>query len=881
MNAARISHTSTRLPNGKVLITDRNASAELYDPDARTFTPTGAMSEARLNATATLLKDGKVLIAGGGAHFTGTPLATAEIFDPDTGSFSPIAGTLQSARSLHTATLLPDGKVLIAGGFGTGGAIGAAELFDPNTRTFSAIPDMLYARYGHSATLLKDGKVLIAGGINNNNILGVMEIFDPSSSSQPFRLPLGGGVMANDRAEHTATLLPNGKVLITGGSNETSLLNTAEIYNPVGESSGLLVSRLGNSKANHTATLLPDGKVLLTGGQTDSAFNNTAELFDFTTNTFTTTGSMIDGRAWHTATLLVNGKVLVAGGLGVDSNNSSIYLSSAELFCPDSGVVSPAIVPAGTLFLPRTGHTATPLLDGMVLIAGGKNSFGQFIEQAELFNPATGDYIPISSLLPRTRANHTATRLPDGRVLFIGGMNDQFPAGLSAADVFDPQTNTFSTVGLTAFPRLGHTATLRDDGTVLIIGGDGRNEASVELFENGQFFWSANLQTKRKNHTATLLGGSVLIAGGSDSTKQAEVFDLITWQSNFTNTMDSKRSFHTATLLPNGNVLIAGGWNQDESFLGTAEIYHPAAQIFTRTDDMNEARSSHVATPLPNGKVLMVGGCGNCDAPDEDEQDRRSSIEIYDPATDLFSYAGFMEVPRTEGLTATLLSNCKVLIAGGGVFLRSELFSPTICGPGICGPNIQEFLYTFRPSGILMTIRGRNFGASQENSLVTLNDNPVQTVDYWSDAEISFMLPSGVTSGSVSVTVNGSASNVMTFSGICAANISGDVSVVRGGFRYNRTTRRYLQQITLANATNATIAGPVSLALDNLTSSVTLVNKSGNTACANPISPFINVNVDSDNQLNSGEKYNVILEFSGSTNVPINYTARVISGSPN
>ena len=301
----RTAHTATLLLDGRVLIAGGGvASAELYDPTSQTFTATGTMTLAQGARSATLLANstlpnyGKVLMAGGGDQI-------AELYDPTAGTFSATGSTLAPHLG-QTATLLQNGQILIAGG-----ETAKADLFNPTTGTFTATGDMTASRTGHTATLLLDGRVLIAGGVPD----------------------LGPG---------TPDICPG-----TGSAS-------AELYDPV---SGTFTptGSMSEEHCGHTATLLVDGTVLITGPV------NRAELFSPGTGAFSVLGELLTPGSGTTATLRNDGTVLVAGGL------YGVSHATAQLFAPESG----GFVATGLLITARDGHTATRLADGTVLIAGG------------------------------------------------------------------------------------------------------------------------------------------------------------------------------------------------------------------------------------------------------------------------------------------------------------------------------------------------------------------------------------------------------------------------------------------------------------------------------------------------------------------------------
>lgn len=318
------------------------------------FRPTGDMGPGRTAHTATLLQSGKVLVAGGDPclfdfYYQNCPVSSAEVYDAGTGKFV-VTGSMSVTRVFHTATLLGNGKVLVAGGHDA-----SAELYDPASGKFAGTGSMSVGRNSHTATLLNSGKVLIAGGQNVSGALSTSELYDPNSGTFT-----ATGTMNAARAWHTATLLVSGKVLITGGSNSAGELATAELYDPTtGKFSA--ANSMVSKRAFHMATLLTSGNVLVTGGVVKDAALSTAEVYDVVTGHFTATGPMKTVRASHIATLLANGTVLVAGG-------SNGY--TAELYDPASGTFSQT----GGTEATRVRATAVVLQDGRVLVSGGSDN---------------------------------------------------------------------------------------------------------------------------------------------------------------------------------------------------------------------------------------------------------------------------------------------------------------------------------------------------------------------------------------------------------------------------------------------------------------------------------------------------------------------------
>ena len=339
------------------------------------------------------------------------PLASSAVAQPS-GTFT-VTGSMTAPRSRHTATLLPDGRVLIAGGEVFPETLSGAELYDPRTGTFSATGNMTTPRSRHTATLLPDGRVLIAGGWfpTNATALTSAELYDPRSGTFT-----GTGEMSSPAPKFTigkwapgsqasATLLQNGKVLLAGSCYATfgcsPVVGAAELYDP--ETGTFAATGNSNFEGGDTATLLPNGRVLITrGNDPEGPYPSWAELYDPSTGAFSATGYPTTNQPGPTATLLMNGKVLLAGGDWGYGSGSPI----AELYDPASGVFSRT----ADLTSGRLQHSTTLLPDGGVLFAGGHIVRG---DSAEIYNPREGSFRRTATMTV-ARELHTATLLNDG-----------------------------------------------------------------------------------------------------------------------------------------------------------------------------------------------------------------------------------------------------------------------------------------------------------------------------------------------------------------------------------------------------------------------------------------------------------------------------------
>lgn len=344
------------------------------EPPASSWSPARDMSEPRSSHSATLLADGRVLVAGGAA------VKSAEIYDPVLGTWT-LTGEMVEVRRGHTAVRLPNGKVFFAGGAGPGNA--SAELFDPATGTWTRAAEMLVPRTDHALTLLADGTVMASGGVDFSGVASgwwvddlpsrMVEIYDPESDSWRY-----AGSLETPRYWHTATLVPDGRVLVAGGATKIEF---------------------------HGYTAL-------------------AELYDPGSDTWVRAGAFALARSRATATSLVDGSVLIVGGYNAFGYGACGWVCSHvenDRFDPLKGWRT-----APKLNAPRNEHTTTRLANGQLLVTGGEDwapvprAPAAILASTELYDDARGSWI-VGDNLSIARSSHTATLLEDGRVLVIGG----------------------------------------------------------------------------------------------------------------------------------------------------------------------------------------------------------------------------------------------------------------------------------------------------------------------------------------------------------------------------------------------------------------------------------------------------------------------------
>jgi Bacterial Ig-like domain (group 3)/Kelch motif/Beta-propeller repeat/YDG domain/Galactose oxidase, central domain len=518
---------------------------------------------------------------------------------------------------------------------------------------FTSTASMATARVAQTATLLGNGKVLVTGGTDGDNTyFSSAELYDPASDTWS-----PAASMTTARASHTATLLENGDVLVAGGGNGNPL-SSAGLYDPISNTWSSAGS-MAAARYDQTATLLGDGKVLVTGGVgVGGVFLSSVELYDPTSNTWSSAASMSSARVGQTATLLENGQVLVTGGAGVDN----VSLSSAELYDPASNTWSSA----SSMTTARGSQTATLLGNGHVLVAGGLSINGTVLSSAELYDPASNTWSSAGSMTS-ARVTQSATLLGNGKVLVAGGY-DGYSTYYSSAELFDPTSNTWSSAGSMATGRFLPTATLLGDGEVLVVGGTESNNAlsSAELYNPANDIKVYD-GTTNSAATPTVVGlqGTDTVTGLSESYDNPNVGTGKTLSVNAGYTIDDGNG---------GNNYIVTTVNDTNGVITPASLTITAGPSpFATAASMATARDDQTATLLGNGMVLVAGG--------NNYVTNSSNAELYNPASNTWSSAGSMATART-GQTATLLGDGMVLVAGGsagsGGLSSAELYDPAI-----------------------------------------------------------------------------------------------------------------------------------------------------------------------------------------------------------
>ena len=535
------------------------STSEIYSGGAWHAAP--SMRGSRYNHAAVRLNDGRVLVSGGLTLVVPNfvTLRSAEIYTPGAGWNT--VGNMLVARSGHTLSLLPDGRV-----FAVGGGAGA-EIFDPVTNSWSAAPSPAVARAGHTATALPNGRVLVAGsnvnGVNTNSV----ELFDSATSTW---LPVPP--MAVARSLHTATLLSIGRVLVAGGGGAS-----AEQYDPT-TNTWAAAATMSVSRSGHLAALLNDGRVITVGGGTGTTAGDlysmdpvvlslaqekatlnsqvatltttnqglTSQIAALTATNQTLTGqitSLQDQNALLTtenialtqSTSQLQASLTTANQALTQAASNATSAANLEIAALEAGDGTTAWKVTGSMTIARTQHTLTVLADGRVLAVGATDGPGATLRTTEVFDADLQTWRP-AALLNDSRVFQTASRLVDGRVLVVGGYQYD-PATfaftvLRSAELSDPAAGAWHQAAPTAIARYAHTATLLADGRVLVAGGTTSGFTtlnSAEIYNPAGDTWTpaASMNNGRTGHIATRLAdGRVLVAGGAGATTAASAVEI-------------------------------------------------------------------------------------------------------------------------------------------------------------------------------------------------------------------------------------------------------------------------------------------------------------------------------------------------------------------
>jgi hypothetical protein len=602
---------------------------------------TGSLVKPRLQHTATLLGNGKVLIAGGSV--TGADLdelSDVELYDPATGTSTPTT-PLSTARRRHIAVRLPDGRVLIVGGESNGNATTSTELFDPSTNGWSDGPPMLTARTFFTGSLMSDGKVLVVGG---NPGMQPCEIFDPDAGSWA---PTGS---LNDPRE-AMPIVPLGRDAYLVASSIFDGGGSSEIYD---RSTGVW---------SFTPSFPPDANVgvrsmtqLADGRVATTLSTNQIDLYSPESQTWAVNPSPWTGSS-DLSLLLRDGRLLAFDAPSPSPNG-------VEAFDPASG----SVTDAGTLSFFHNSGVAVVMPSGRINVFGGTDSMGA-TPQIEINDDATPCW-GSAGTMRNPRAESAVVALPDGSALVAGGRSGPgLRTVLATAERYFSDTGLWSPAATMGVPRRASTATLLPDGKVLVAGGwlsDGTASTAAELYDPATNRWSTleSMSLGHAGHAAVLLAsGKVLVVGGGAGAAQRAAEELDPGSGVWTRLPDMTqlRARPAAVLLGGGRALVVGGG------AGPTEEYAEDSRTWTTVGELSAARDGAAAAVLPGGKVLVTGGTVS-GTPVQ-------TTELYDPVSRTFVAAPPMTAARAGHAQAVLLSGL-VIAAGGDGSGTAEQYDP-------------------------------------------------------------------------------------------------------------------------------------------------------------------------------------------------------------
>jgi hypothetical protein len=710
---------------------------------------------------------------------------------------------LQTSRYQHNATLLNNGAVLFAGGINCPSAnsctyLNSAELYNPTTGTIANTGSMATARSA-PAVLLGNGKVLVAGGLNCDPSgdcasLQSAEIYDPNSGTFS-----GAGNMTVARDSHNLTLLNNGKVLIAGGETCTSAsscttLNTAELYDPT-TGTFTATGALNAGRFNASAVALGSGQVLIAGGFDGSGYPAHAELYDPVAGTFTTAAGLNVPRASATATLLDNGYVLIAGGTTCSSPSCPIAV--AEMYA------SGAFSYANSMNVPRLSQTASLLTNGQLLIAGGYNGCtSSCVSDAttELYDPQSGNFAS-SQGLTTARSGHTATLLTDGSVLMAGGINAGIT--LSSTDSYQPSslalpqlasiTISPSKTTLTPGTSISLVATGYDSGSNLIgtLQSVAWNSSAPSIATVSNAAGSAGIVTSLAPGTTTVTASIGTVTAVTQVTVTAPLVSIALSPSNESILVSS----------PQGAQLTATGTFSDGTSTNLTAYATWTSSNTLVAAILQSSTAQGVVVPVGAGTANITASFGGLSA--------STSITVVAPPVASPIVSSISPTSAATGVQVTISGSGFGAVQGSGnVILGSA--SGTVVSWGdtqivatvpngsvsgialvqqgdvesnsvpfsVNNANIVSISPMSGVAGTQVTITGSGFGASQGNGIVWLGTVPGM-VTSWSDAQVVATVAANSSTGTAQILQNGVWSDAFNFT-INTPHITG-VSPSSGG----------------------------------------------------------------------------------------------------
>jgi N-acetylneuraminic acid mutarotase len=692
------------LEGGRVLVTGPsndglNGKVEIYDPGSG-WSLGPRLSSDLSGAVVAPLPGGRALLAGGAPCCMATDwpywasLATAMTYNPTTGAWTKVPN-MSVARSNATATALPDGRVLVAGGFDgrlltnpprRGLKIlplGSSQFFNPSSSTWTTGPTLTTGRYGHSAVALKGGRVLVVGGSNGQSserLLNTAELFDPAT-----RKWIGAGSIGTTRTQFTLTALADGRALLAGGlaANGLTVLRSTLLYDPTKNlwSPG---PELANLRTGHAAAVLADGRVLVIGGVDQVGKLASSELFDPSANSWSATGALATPRSNHLAITLPAGHILAIGGSG-----SIGPLASSELFdSAAKGMPAPVRVPAGpgnwqmSASIPISAdaltHVAKLLPDGRVLVVPNG-----YLADFRVYDPKLDSWTTPFSRQPQPcnacvqgyfgpyPPLFLSEPLGNSEVLLLAV--DQERKTASKAEVIDLKTGKATPVAspgkigssrldLLLDGRIWLTASQQGDSHTLIYDPVANRWTASSNVPAGLVQPNADFQT-----VTPLSGGRMLVVGS----RKAMVYDSASGRWTEAGALPDNWSGFSATRLHSGDVLLAGGTAHD----GTSQtrvtsqvmLWDHVMGLLASAPNMPVGLSSHSTAVLADGRVLLAAGVDT--AGDFISADPVTRAEIYDPAARSWSLAAPLPAARASAIAVTLTDGRVLLVGGSGISL--------------------------------------------------------------------------------------------------------------------------------------------------------------------------------------------------------------------